>query len=204
MSCQQITNITIAFVPNDRAVIALLLEYLGLFKTRKICVMPDFKRNQLCYTAYIEVAEWCDREVAYNLIQKIKDPTKEARIVYEDDNWWVVEETAEEELKYTQFEAFAQWTTEFKQIKDEVYDYEEKKQVSFKRGLQIEESISIEDLDMRIAIKSSDFNFDDFCVGFGLAHGYDFEAEYKEWSEEKLMEAVEKNLARLEVLEMGF
>ena len=210
MSCQQITNITIAHVPNDRAVIALLLEYLQICKTRKICVMPDFKRNQLCYTAYIEVAEWCDQKAAYNLIQKIKDPTKEARIVYEDDNWWVVEETTEEELKYTQFEAFAQWTTKFKQIKDEVYDYEEKKQVSFKQGLQIEESISIEDLDMRIAIKSSDFNFDDFCVGFGLAHGYDFEAEYKEWSEEKLMEAVEKNLARLEskdaveVLEMGF
>jgi len=205
MSCQQITNITIAFVPNDRAVIALLLEYLGLFKTRKICVMPDFKRNQLCYTAYIEVAEWCDREVAYNLIQKIKDPTKEARIVYADDDWWAVEETAEEDLKYTQFPN--KWTTEFKQeIKDDVD--EEKKQVRFKQGLQIEESISIEDLDMRIAIKSSDFNFDDFCVGFGLAHGYDFEAEYKEWSEEKLMEAVEKNLERLEskdaVLEMGF
>jgi hypothetical protein len=171
--------------------------------------MPDFKRNQLCYTAYIQVAEWCDREAAYNLIRKIKDPTKEARIVYEDDNWWVVEETTEEELQFTKYANFAQWTTEFKhQIKDEVYDYEEKKQVSFKRGLQIEESISIEDLDMRIAIKSSDFNFDDFCVGFGLAHGYNFEAEYKEWSEEKLIEAVEKNLARLEskdaVLEMGF
>jgi hypothetical protein len=171
--------------------------------------MPDFKRNQLCYTAYIEVAEWCDREVAYNLIQKIKDPRKEARIVYEDDNWWAVEETVEEDLKYTQFEAFAQWTTEFKhQIKDEVYDYEEKKQVSFKRGLQIEESISIEDLDMRTAILSPDFNFDDFCIGFGLAHGYDFEAEFKEWTEEKLIEATEKNLKRLEdeskVLEMGF
>jgi len=209
MSYKPITNITIAHVPNDRAVIALLLEYLQICKTRKICVMPDFKRNQLCYTAYIQVAEWCDREAAYNLIRKIKDPTKEARIVYEDDNWWVVEETTEEELQFTKYANFAQWTTEFKhQIKDEVYDYEEKKQVSFKRGLQIEESISIEDLDMRIAIKSSDFNFDDFCVGFGLAHGYNFEAEYKEWSEEKLIEAVEKNLARLEskdaVLEMGF
>jgi hypothetical protein len=203
MSYQPITNVTIAFVPNDRAVIALLLEYLGLFKTRKICVMPDFKRNQLCYTAYIEVAEWCDREAAYNLIQKIKDPRKEARIVYEDDDWWAVEETAEEDLKYTQFPN--KWTTEFKhQIKDEVYDYEEKKQVRFKRGLQIEESISIEDLDMRIAIKSPDFNFDDFCIGFGLAHGYDFEAEFKEWTEEKLIEAVEKNLERLEALETGF
>jgi hypothetical protein len=204
---QPITNITIAHVPNDRAVIALLLEYLQVCKTRKICVMPDFKRNQLCYTAYIEVAEWCDREVAYNLIQKIKDPRKEARIVYEDDNWWAVEETVEEDLRFTKSANFAQWTTEFKnQIKDEVYDYEEKKQVSFKRGLQIEESISIEDLDMRIAIKSSDFNFDDFCVGFGLAHGYDFEAEFKEWSEKKLIEATEENLKRLEAkaLEIGF
>ena len=197
MSCQPITNITIAHVPNDRAVIALLLEYLQICKTRKICVMPDFKRNQLCYTAYIEVAEWCDREAAYNLIQKIKDPTKEARIIYADDDWWAVEETAEEDLKYTQFPN--KWTTEFKhQIKDEVYDYEEKKQVRFKRGLQIEESITIEDLDMRTAILSPDFNFDDFCVGFGLAHGYDFEAEYKEWTEAKLIEAVEKNLERLE------
>jgi hypothetical protein len=170
--------------------------------------MPDFKRNQLCYTAYIEVAEWCDREVAYNLIQKIKDPRKEARIVYEDDNWWVVEETTEEELQFTKYANFAQWTTEFKQIKDEVYDYEEKKQVSFKRGLQIEESISIEDLDMRTAILAPDFNFDDFCVGFGLAHGYDFEAEFKEWTEEQLITATEENLKRLEakdvVLEMGF
>jgi hypothetical protein len=199
MSYKPITNITIAHVPNDRAVIALLLEYLQVCKTRKICVMPDFKRNQLCYTAYIEVAEWCDREVAYNLIQKIKDPRKEARIVYEDDNWWAVEETAEEDLRFTKSANFAQWTTEFKQqIKDEVYDYEEKKQVSFKRGVQIEESISIEDLDMRTAILAPDFNFDDFCIGFGLAHGFDFEAEFKEWTEEKLIAATEENLKRLE------
>jgi len=211
MSCQQITNITIAHVPNDRAVIALLLEYLQVCKTRKICVMPDFKRKQMCYTAYIEVAEWCEQAAAYNLIQKIKDPTKEARVVYADDDWWVVEETVEEELQFTQSANFAKWTTEFKH--QPIEDNKEKKQVRFKRGLQIEESITIEDLDMRIAIKSPDFNFDDFCVGFGLAHGYDFEAEFKEWTEEKLIEATEKNLKRLEdeskgaeveVLEMGF
>ena len=201
MSYQPITNITIAHVPNDRAVIALLLEYLGLFKTRKICVMPDFKRNQLCYTAYIEVAEWCDREAAYNLIQKIKDPRKEARIVYADDDWWAVEETAEEALQFTQSANFAKWTTEFKQ--QPIIDDEEKKQVRFKRGLQIEESISIEDLDMRTAILSPDFNFDDFCIGFGLAHGYDFEAEFKEWTEEKLIEATEKTLARIDAEKAG-
>ena len=111
MSYQPISNITIAFVPNDRAVIALLLEYLQICKTRKICVMPDFKRNQLSYTAFIEVAEWCDREAAYNLIQKIKDPTKEARIIYTDDDWWSVEETVEEDLKFTQFAVQNKWTT---------------------------------------------------------------------------------------------
>ena len=145
MSYQPISNITIAFVPNDRAVIALLLEYLQICKTRKICVMPDFKRNQLSYTAFIEVAEWCDREAAYNLIQKIKDPTKEARIIYTDDDWWSVEETVEEDLKFTQFAVPNKWTTEFKQ--QTIDDGEEKKQVRFKRGLEIEDVITIEDLD---------------------------------------------------------
>jgi hypothetical protein len=209
---QPITNITIAHVSNDRAVIALLLEYLGLFKTRKICVMPDFKRNQLCYTAYIEVAEWCDREAAYNLIQKIKDPRKEARIVYADDEWWAVEETLEEDLRFTQGSAFAKWTTEFNQVP---VPFAEEKYVTFKRGLAIEESITIEDLDMRIACKDPNLDFNAFCVGFGLAHGFDFEAEFNKWeTEEQLLEAVEKNLEKIQaqdqvqvqdtVIEMGF
>lgn len=223
MSCQPINNITIAYVPNDRAVIALMLEYLGLLKTRKICVMPDFRGKQLCYMAYIEVAEWCDREAAYNLIQKIKNPRKEARIVYEDDNWWVVEKTTEEDLKYTQSDAFKKWTTEFKPVTIEVED-SPKKQVNFKRGLAIEESISIEDLDMRTAIQSQDFNFDDFCVGFGLAHGFNFEEEYQEWAKQThrdpcakqkeqnfedwtkpvILEESKESLAEDFVIEMGF
>ena len=204
MSYQPITNITIAHVPDDRAVIALLLEYLGLFKTRKICVMPDFKRNQLCYTAYIEVAEWCDREAAYNLIQKIKNPNIEARIIYADDDWWSVEETAEEDLKFTQNAVPNKWTTVFNQptTKD---DSEEKKQVRFKRGLEIEDVITIEDLDMRTAILAPDFSFDAFCTGFGLAHGFDFESEYQEWSKTK-DEAQDEDEAKDEAkaLETGF
>ena len=183
MSYQQITNVTIAHVPNDRAVIALLFEYLGLFKTRKICVMPDFKRNQLCYTAYIEVAEWCDREAAYNLIRKIKNPNIEARIIYTDDDWWSVEETIEEDLKFTQNAVPNKWTTVFNQ--QPTKDEEEKKQVRFKRGLEIEDVITIEDLDMRTAILAPDFSFDAFCTGFGLAHGFDFESEYQEWCKTK-------------------
>ena len=198
---QPITNITIAHVSNDRAVIALLMEYLGLFKTRKICVMPDFKRGKLCYTAYVEVAEWCDREAAYNLIQKIKDPRREARIVYADDEWWAVEETAEEDLRFTQGSAFEKWTTEFNQVPVPFAEDEEvKKQVNFKRGLAIEESITIEDIDMRIACKDPNLDFNAFCIGFGLAHGFDFEAEFNKWeTDEQLIEAVEKTLEKIQV-----
>ena len=174
---QSIQNITIAFVPNDKAVIALLLEYLQLCKVRKICVMPDFRRNQLCYIAFIEVAEWFDREAAYNMIKRIKNPLKEARIVYSDDDWWTVEETVEVDLKYTQNVEFQNWRTEFHQAP--IKDLDEEKHVTFKRGLAIEESIFIDDLDLRMT--SSD-EFNDFCKGFGQAHGFDFETEYAEWS----------------------
>ena len=196
MSSKPITNITIAFVPNDRAVIALLMEYLGLFKTRKICVMADFKRNQLCYTAFIEVAEWCDQEAAYNLIKKIKNPNIEARIIYEDDQWWAVEETAEEDIRFTKFSN--RWTTVFHPAPLE----KEEKQVTFKRGLEIEESIFIDDLDLRTAKLPKDNVFDEFCKDFGLTHGFDFEAEYTEWTKTKQFpEYSEEQIEKIRLLD---
>ena len=195
MSYKPIKYITIAYVPNDRAVIALLLEYLQICKVKKICVMPDF-RGHLCYIAYIEVAEWCDREAAYNLIKKIKNPNIEARIVYEDDNWWTIEETSEEELFYTQCPN--KWTVEFNQtpqpIKDEV-----KKHVSFKRGIEIEESIFIDDLDLRTALK---IGFINVCINFGLENGFDFEAEYNEWLNTKnFPEYSEEQIEKIRLLD---
>lgn len=193
---QTINNITIAHVPNDRAVIALMLEYLGLLKSRKICVMPDFQRGQLCYSAYIEVAEWCDREAAYNLIRKIKKPDIEARIVYEDDNWWTVEETTEADLQYTLSPEFSRWTTVFEEIV--VPKESALKQVSFKT--ELEHSMTIEDMDMRLECKYTEIDFDAFCIGFGLAYGYDFEAEFKEWCKKEEAKGEIKDI----VLEMGF
>ena len=191
---QPINNITIAHVPNDRAVIALMLEYLGLLKSRKICVMPDFQRGQLCYSAYIEVAEWCDREAAYNLIRKIKKPDIEARIVYEDDNWWTVEETTEADLQYTLSPEFSRWTTVFEEKTRNL----PLKQVSFKT--ELEHSMTIEDMDMRLECKYTEIDFDAFCIGFGLYHGYDFEAEFKAWCQKEEAKGEIKDI----VIEMGF
>ena len=199
---QTINNITIAHVPNDRAVIALLLEYLGLLKSRKICVMPDFKRNQLCYSAYIEVAEWCDRESAYNLIKKIKKPDVEARIIYEDDNWWVIEETKPEDLCFTQGAGYERWTTVFEEKSRDIDIEPCSKQVSFNTS-SLEHSVTIEDIDMRLQCKHQNTDFNEFCISFGLQYGFDFEAEYKEWSKEKEEEADNRMINDI-VLEMGF
>ena len=62
-------------------------------KVSSITLMPYFKKGKLGYynMAYINIAEWCDNEAAYNFIQRLKDPSKEARIYHYIDNWWPVE-----------------------------------------------------------------------------------------------------------------
>ncbi len=40
--------------------------------------------------AFIEIDSWYETENAYNFLCKLKNPRKEARIVYGDDNWWSV------------------------------------------------------------------------------------------------------------------
>ena len=41
--------------------------------------------------AYVDIHEWHETEVAYNLINKIKDSNREARFVHADDDWWVID-----------------------------------------------------------------------------------------------------------------
>ena len=177
MSLQLTKYITIGFVPNDRVVIALTLEYLQLCKVLKICVFPDFRRGELCYSAFIEVAEWMDSEAAYSLIKKIRDPLKEARIIYEDDKWWAVEETAEPDLCFTQDVKFKKWTSEFKQAP--IVEAKSPRHVTFKREHEHEP-----DIDLRTAVVPPGFDFVAFCIDYGLAHGFDFEAEYEKAAKE--------------------
>lgn len=41
--------------------------------------------------AYIEIKSWYDTETAYNFIESIKNPNKEARIIFGHNSWWTVE-----------------------------------------------------------------------------------------------------------------
>ena len=40
--------------------------------------------------AYITIESWHETEAAYNFICRLRNPSREARIVYIDDNWWPV------------------------------------------------------------------------------------------------------------------
>lgn len=39
---------------------------------------------------YIAIKSWHETESAYNFINRLRNPTHEARIIYSDDNWWPV------------------------------------------------------------------------------------------------------------------
>ena len=60
-------------------------------KVSSITLIPYIKNSEIYSIAYINIAEWCDSEVAFNFIQRLTNPEREARIIYNDDNWWPVE-----------------------------------------------------------------------------------------------------------------
>lgn len=60
-------------------------------KVSNITLIPYIKNSEIYNIAYINIAEWCDTEAAFNFIQRLTNPEREARIVYSEDNWWPVE-----------------------------------------------------------------------------------------------------------------
>lgn len=63
----------------------------NIAKVSNITLIPYLKDSEIYSVAYIAVNQWCESEAAYNFIQRLKNPDKEARIVHHEDNWWTVE-----------------------------------------------------------------------------------------------------------------
>jgi hypothetical protein len=60
-------------------------------KVSSITLIPYLKNGEVCSIAYVYIDQWCDSEAAYNFIQRLNNPSNEARIVHHDDNWWPVQ-----------------------------------------------------------------------------------------------------------------
>ncbi len=84
-------------------------------KVSKVSVMPYSKNDKLLYICLVTINEWFDSECAYNFIKRLQDPSRETRLVYSDDNWWVVE--LNNEISYQDI-----YTVNFKEAE---YDFPE-------------------------------------------------------------------------------
>jgi hypothetical protein len=83
-----IQSICIPCVDNtiDTLFIAKTFSKLKIAKVDKIYIKHIYNKLSIIIDIYC----WYDTEVAYNFIQRLKDQSKEARIVYKDDKWWPV------------------------------------------------------------------------------------------------------------------
>ena len=63
----------------------------NIAKVSSITLIPYLKNSENYSIAYIAIDEWCASEVAYNFINRLKDTSKEARLVHSVDDWWPVE-----------------------------------------------------------------------------------------------------------------
>lgn len=91
--------ITSLFIPRidkrfNAEFIANTFEKNGIAKVSKIFIEPyknnKNRLNNNYYRVFIGIKSWCETETAYNFVSKLRDPSREARIVYSDDNWWPV------------------------------------------------------------------------------------------------------------------
>lgn len=56
-----------------------------------ITLIPYLKETEVLQLAYIDIEYWCDSEVAYNFLQRLKIPEGEARVVHIADEWWALQ-----------------------------------------------------------------------------------------------------------------
>jgi hypothetical protein len=83
-----IKKICIPCVDNeiDIQLISKTFSRLKIAEVNKIFIKPGTNKVSII----IQIKHWHDTETAYNFIQRLKNRSKEARIVYKDEQWWPV------------------------------------------------------------------------------------------------------------------
>jgi len=77
---------------NNSEYIANAFWSQNIAQVSSIVLLPYLKNNKLYQMAYIEIAGWCDSEVAYNFIRRLKVIEGEARLNHNlNEDWWAVQ-----------------------------------------------------------------------------------------------------------------
>lgn len=101
-----------------------------------------FENNGTPYKkAYVDIYEWHDSEIAYNFIKRLNNEKVETRLIYIDDDWWVVKINFKNESFYlneeTTFVNFLVYN-ENEDVQEQFErEQEESKIISNKRGLEL-------------------------------------------------------------------
>jgi hypothetical protein len=92
--------ITSIYIPRIETVfnaefIADIFDRNGIAQVSRVYIEPykSLIKNGLnkYNRVYIAIKTWHETEAAYNFVERLRNPTREARLVYSDDNWWPVE-----------------------------------------------------------------------------------------------------------------
>ena len=94
----------------------------NIAKINDITLIPYWRNGVVVYVGFITILEWLDTENSYNFIQKLKNPSKETRMVYDDDDWWVIQLNTGDECNFAveNYTVYFSYPTDFEEVEEEV------------------------------------------------------------------------------------
>ena len=98
----------------------------NIAKINDITLIPYWRNGVVVYVGFITILEWLDTENSYNFIQKLKNPSKETRIIYDDDDWWVIQLNTGDECNFAveNYTVYFSYPTDFELEEDVEEDVE--------------------------------------------------------------------------------
>lgn len=97
-------------------------EYIAnVFWSQNLAQVSSINLFPCLQKAYITIAYWGDSEAAYNLIQRLKNPSKKTRIIHSGDLWWPIKIPTYKYRKFTYYNKY--YTTTFP---EKYFNYDEK------------------------------------------------------------------------------
>jgi hypothetical protein len=127
----------VAYEDHPRYVADTFLKQ-NIAKISDITLIPYWRNSVVVYVGFITILEWFDTENSYNFIQKLKNPSKETRMVYDDDDWWVIQLNTGDECNFAveNYTVYFSYPTDF----DEEVEVEE---------VEVEE-VEVEEVEVKV------------------------------------------------------
>ena len=112
----------------------------NLAKISDVTLIPYWRNGVVVYVGFITILEWFDTENSYNFIQKLNNPSKETRMVYDDDDWWVIQLNTGDECNFAveNYTVYFSYPTDF-----ELEDIEDIEDVEVEEVEEVEVEVVI-------------------------------------------------------------